>query len=211
MVLKVDEGYDIVNVDNGKLEKLRNGSSDVDKGAKQVLEALDLFCEDLIATFEDSSSMPYEKMFQALQVVIGSSLQKKDVRDAIMTGIIRFPIKKGVAVNHKNESKKQIKKEDEKVELDLEEVRKFAKTHTKYEVAQNFGISVERAKNYMSYHHIEYVFCNVGRKPTVDKDKVAAVAKGLTRGELAKMFGMTPRAMGKFLCTNKIEYKKKRN
>ena len=205
----VEDGFKIVNVDNGKLEKLRRDSNNLDTGALKILESLDLFCEDLADSCEYSTQVSYQKLFDSLRTVIKSAYENEKIRNAVMTGVIQD--------TPKTEIKKQTVTVAEKrygvreKELNESEVRDFSCNHTLSESAEHFGVTKEQIKNYVLWHNIEYVNDKAGRKGSLDKDKVLKVSSELTIRELAALFNVKVGTMSKFCERNHIPHKRRTN
>ena len=203
----VEDGFKIVNVDNGKLEKLRRDSNNLDTGALKILESLDLFCEDLADSCEYGSQTSYQKLFDSLRTVIKCACENEKIRNAVMTGIIQD--------TPDTEIKKQPTKVTEKTngvrqkELNESEVREFSCTHTLSESAEHFGVTKEQIKNYVLWHNIEYINDKSGRKGSLDKEKVLKVASEMTIKELAALFNVKVGTMAKFCDRNNIPHKRR--
>ena len=202
----VEDGFKIVNVDNGKLEKLRRDSNNLDTGALKILESLDLFCEDLADSCE-YTQISYKKLFDSLRTVIRSAFENEKIRNAVMTGIIqdtpKIEIKKTAKVIDKPRSVRE-------KALNETEVKEFSPTHTLSESAVHFGVTKEQIRNYVIWHNIEYVNDKAGRKGSLDKEKVLKVSNELTVKELAALFNVKVETMVKFCYRNNIPHKKKK-
>lgn len=202
----VEDGFKIVNVDNGKLEKLRRDSNNLDTGALKILESLDLFCEDLADSCDYATQVSYQKLFNSLRTVIKCACENEKIRNAVMTGIIQdtpnTEIKKQTTVTEKIYGVRQ-------KDLNENEVREFSRTHTLSESAKYFGITKEQIKNYVNWHNIEYVNDKSGRKGTLDKEKVLKVSRELTVKELAALFNVKVGTMAKFCDRNNIPHKRR--
>lgn len=202
----VEDGFKIVNVDNGKLEKLRRDSNNLDTGALKILESLDLFCEDLADSCDYATQISYQKLFNSLRTVIKCACENEKIRNAVMTGIIQdtpnAEIKKTTTVTEKIYGVRQ-------KDLNENEVREFSRTHTLSESAKYFGITKEQIKNYVNWHNIEYVNDKSGRKGTLDKEKVLKVSRELTIKELAALFNVKVGTMAKFCDRNNIPHKRR--
>lgn len=201
----VEDGFEVINVDNKKLEELRRTSNTLDCGATQILESLDLFCEDLVDSCEYASQISYKNLFNSLRTVIKSAYENEKIRNAVMTGIIRDTPKKEIAVRQKVARPSGARE----VELNEEEVRAYSKDHTLSETAGYFGVSRVQIKNYVNWHNIEYVADKNGRKSLIDKEKLLQVSEGMTVKELAALFNVKPGTMLKFCERNNIPHKKK--
>lgn len=203
----VEDGFKIVNVDNGKLETLRRNSNNLDTGALKILESLDLFCEDLADSCDYATQVSYQKLFNSLRTVIKCAYENEKIRNAVMTGIIQDTPDAGI--------KRQPTEVTEKTngvrqkELNENEVREFSRTHTLSESAEYFGVTKEQIKNYVIWHNIEYVNDKSGRKGSLDKEKVLKVSSELTIKELAALFNVKVGTMGKFCERNNIPHKRR--
>lgn len=202
----VENGCKIVNVDNSQLNTLRQSDNAFDNGAEKILESLDLFVEDMEAQAQYDSRIPYENMFNALKCVIKSAQENEKIRNAIMTGIIQeVPVK-----NVKAERKEApVKKQREKRDLNVEEVRDFAKGKTLNEIADHFNVSRAYIKNYTNWHKIEYKLDKSGRKSKFDLEAIKKIAPDMTLSELAKTFMTSTGTMNMFLKRNGIQCRKR--
>jgi len=203
----VEDGFKIVNVDNGKLEKLRRDSNNLDTGALKILESLDLFCEDLADSCEYASQISYQKLFDSLRTVIRSAYENEKIRNAVMTGVIQDTPKSEIKKQTVNITEKTCGARDK--ELNESEVREFSCSHTLAESAAHFGITKEQMKNYVNWHGIKYVNDKSGRKNSLDKEKVLKVSNELTIKELAALFNVKVGTMAKFCDRNNIPHKRR--
>jgi len=203
----VENGFEVVNVDNGKLEELRRHSNTLDCGAIKILESLDLFCEDLVDGCEYSNQVSYRKLFNSLRTVIKSAYENERVRNAVMTGIIRdTPTIEDKTTKHKTAEKTSGIRNKE---LNEDEVRNYSCNHTLSESAAHFGISRQQMKSYVYWHDIKFIADKDGRKGTLDKDKVLKVSAELTVKELAALFNVKVGTMAKYCKRNNIPHKTK--
>ena len=84
----VEDGFKVINVDNGKLEELRRTNNTLDCGAIKILESLDLFCEDLVDNCEYASQISYRNLFNSLRTVIKSAIAIKGIRTVNRTVVV---------------------------------------------------------------------------------------------------------------------------
>ena len=203
----VEDGFEVVNVDNGKLEELRRSSNTLDCGAIKILESLDLFCEDLVDSCEYSSQISYRNLFNSLRTVIKSAYENERIRNAVMTGIIRDTPKTEVVIKKTVEKVEKTSGARTK-ELDEEEVRAYSRDHVIADTAEHFGVSKEQMKNYINWHKIEFVSDKAGRKGSLDKEKVLKVSSEMTIKELAAFFNVNVGTMAKYCDRNNIPHKK---
>ena len=200
----VEDGVKVSCIDNAELNRLRRSENTLDRGAERVLEALELFIDDLEAKYYYNPKIPYESMFNALKCVISSSKENQKIRDAIMTGIIEEasgPVKK---VEPKV-------RETKKVVLNLEEVAAYCKDKTLTETAEYFGCTRAEIKSFVQYHNIDYVRSQKGPASSINEDAVKKAAEMMTLTELASFFRCTKQAMYIFCKRKGIDYKRKRN
>lgn len=199
-MVEVTTGLVVENENRYKLEMLRRNNNTLDNGAIQILEGLDMFIEDLLVKYEDEPEIPYEKLFYALKQVVGSAYEKKEVRDAVMTGIIREK-GSGVCVPKR-------KVVEKKTDKNLSAIRLFAKNHTLAEISEHFKFSTkERCGSYLRYHHIEY---KKGVYHRGDIDSIRKMAKKMRLIELAYTFGESKQSMWKLCKYHGIEYQGKK-
>lgn len=200
----VEDGVKVSCIDNAELSRLQRSENALDCGAEKVLEALELFIEDLEAKHYYKSSIPYENMFNALKCVISSSKENQKIRNAIMTGIIEEasgPVKK---------IEPRVR-EVRKVVLDLEEVTSYVKDKTLSEAAEYFGCTRSEIKAFVQYHNIDYKRSQKGPTSAVNEDAVRKAAEMMTLTELASFFRCTKQAMYIFCKRRGIDYRRKRN
>lgn len=201
-MVEVTKGLMISNVNNHKLEMLRKNNNTLDNGAVQILEGLYLFVDDLLAKYEDEPEIPYKKLFFALKQIIGSAYDKKEVRDAVMTGIIQ---EKGYG-HDINDCHKE--KKEHKNTKNIEEIRVYAKNHKLGEISKQFGFETnEKCYSYLRYHKIEYI--NHMPKESKNIEAIKKMAKTLRLTELANTFGMSKQNMYIFCKSHNIQYCKK--
>lgn len=202
----VEDGFKVVNVDNGKLEELRRNNNTLDCGAIKILESLDLFCEDLVDSYEYSNSISYQKLFNSLRTVIKSAYENEKIRNAVMTGIIRDTPHVEIKVNKPVVTEKVSGVRQK--ELNEDEVRAFSREHTLSESAEHFGVTKLQMQNYVVWHNIDYVTGKPGRRSSIDINKVLEVSKELTIKELAALFNVNVRTMAKFCYRKNIPHKR---
>ena len=202
----VENGFKIVNVDNSQLDKLRKEPNAFDNGAEKVLESLELFIDDLEARYYYDSKIPYENMFNALKCVVKSAQESMNIRNAIMTGIIQeVPVEKAKIEREEIKTEKQPK---EKVKLDVEEVREYAKDRTLSDVAAHFGVEKQYIKNFVNWHNIEYQFSRSGRKALYSVEDIKKLAQSMTVSQIAKVYMVSDDRISKFCKRNGITCKK---
>ena len=202
----VENGCKIINVDNSQLDKLKKSTNAFDCGAEKILESLELFIDDLEAKYYYDAKIPYENMFNALKCVVKSAQESTNIRNAIMTGIIQE------VQSEKTEVRKPVKSEPKvKIALNVDEVREYAKDKTLSQIAEHFGVSKSRAKNFVYWHKIKYKFSKDGRKCKYDVEKIKKLAPDMTISELAKMFMCPPNSMYQLVHRNGIKCHKRRN
>lgn len=204
MTTVVEDGVRVTNIDNSELNRLKRSENALDCGAERVLEALELFIDDLEAKHYYKTSIPYEKMFNALKCVISSSKENQKIRDAIMTGIIE----EASGPVEKYEPKVR---EVRKVVLNVEDVSKYVKEHTIAESSEYFGCTKSEMKAFVQYHNIDYKRSQKGPTSTVNESAVRKAAEMMTLTELANFFRCTKQAMYIFCKRRGIEYRRKRN
>ena len=202
----VEDGFEVVNVDNGKLEELRRSNNTLDCGAIKILESLDLFCDDLVDSCEYASQISYRNLFNSLRTVIKSAYENEKIRNAVMTGIIRDTPKNDISISQKKTVEKVVTK---KKELNESEVREYSKNHVLSETARYFDVSVSQIRNYVMWHNIEYICERAGRKNSLNKEKVLEVSSELTIKELAALFNVKYVTMQKFVLRNDIPHKQR--
>lgn len=201
----VEDGFKIVNVDNGKLEKLRRDNNNLDTGALKILESLDLFCEDLADNCEYSNQVSYQKLFNSLRTVIRSAYENEKIRNAVMTGIIQdtpkvdYRTKKKVAEKVSGFREKQLNKN---------EVAEYVREHTLSEAAEYFEVTRTQIKNYVDWHKIEYKLEKRGPKTNLNKEKIMQVSSEMTIRELAALFNVKVETMAKYCSRNNIPHKR---
>lgn len=199
----VEDGFTVVNVDNGKLNELRRTSNTLDCGALKILESLDLFCEDLIDNCECTNQTSYRKLFDSLRTLIKSAYENEKLRNAVMTGIIQDTPKSEIKAVKTVESKSGVRERD----LNKDEVTAYSKDHTISESAEHFEISRSQMKTYIAWHHIPFVPEKSGRKSVINKEQVLKVSKDLTVKELAALFRVSNETMAKYCQRNHIPHK----
>lgn len=204
MTTVVEDGVKVSCIDNAELNRLKRSENALDCGAERVLEALELFIDDLEAKYYYKSSIPYENMFNALKCVISSSKENQKIRDAIMTGIIEE------ASGPVTKAEPKIR-EVRKVVLNLEEVKSYVKDKTLTEAAEHFGCTRSEIKAFVQYHNIDYKRSQKGPTSTVNEDAVRKAAEMMTLTELASFFRCTKQAMYIFCKRRGIDYRRKRN
>lgn len=200
----VEDGVKVSCIDNAELNRLKRSENALDCGAERVLEALELFIDDLEAKYYYKSSIPYENMFNALKCVISSSKENQKIRDAIMTGIIEE------ASGPVTKAEPKVR-ETRKVVLNLEEVKSYVKDKTLTEAAEHFGCTRSEIKAFVQYHNIDYKRSQKGPTSTVNEDAVRKAAEMMTLTELASFFRCTKQAMYIFCKRRGIDYRRKRN
>lgn len=200
----VEDGVKVTCIDNAELNRLKRSENALDCGAERVLEALELFIDDLEAKHYYNTTVPYEKMFNALKCVISSSKENQKIRDAIMTGIIEEASGPVKPVEPKA-------REIRKVVLNLEEVKAYAKDKTLTETAEYFGCTRSEIKAFVQYHNIDYKRSQKGPTSSVNEDAVRKAAEMMTLTELSSFFRCTKQAMYIFCKRRGISYKGKRN
>ena len=200
----VEDGVRVTNIDNSELNRLKRSENALDCGAERVLEALELFIDDLEAKHYYKTTIPYEKMFNALKCVISSSKENQKIRDAIMTGIIEE------ASGPVTKSEPEVR-EIRKVVLDVDKVSKYVKDHTLTESAEYFGCTRPEMKAFVQYHNIDYKRSQKGPTSTVNESTVRKAAQLMTLTELASFFRCSKQAMYIFCKRRGINYKRKRN
>ena len=201
----VEDGFKIVNVDNGKLEQLRRDNNNLDTGALKILESLDLFCEDLADNCEYSNQASYQKLFNSLRTVIKSAYENEKIRNAVMTGIIQDTPK----VEYKSERKvaEKVSGAREK-SLDKQEVAEYLKEHNLSEAAEYFEVTRPQIKNYADWHKIEYKLEKRGPKTNLNREKIMQVSNEMTIKELAALFNVKVETMAKYCSRNNIPHKR---
>lgn len=200
----VEDGVKVSCIDNAELSRLQRSENPLDCGAERVLEALELFIDDLEAKHYYNTSVPYEKMFNALKCVISSSKENQKIRNAIMTGIIEEasgPVKK---------SEPKVR-ETRKIALDLEEVKAYVKDKTLTDAAEYFGCTRSEMKAFVQYHNIDYKRSQKGPTSAVNEDAVRKAAEMMTLTELSSFFRCTKQAMYIFCKRRGISYRRKRS
>lgn len=205
----VENGCKVVNVDNSELRKLKGSVNAFDVGMERILEALDLFIDDMEATFYYEEKVPYEKLFNALKSIIRSAKESENIRNACVTGVISdVPSQKTVK---KHTGGKKINKVINKreVALDKKEVEEYAEGRTLQEIAEHFGLSKLQAKNYIVYHNITYKKDHSGRKSSLDIEKVKSLARSMTISEIARTFMVSRDCVYKCCQRHKIVCRKK--
>ena len=201
----VENGFKVVNVDDSMLNKLRRNNNTLDCGAEKVLESLDLFCDDLKDKYSYEGKIPYENMFNALRSVIKGAYENENVRNAIITGIIQETSPVKTKVEEPKPQKQEVA--TERVSLDKEEVRVFAKDHTLSECAEHFGCTRRQMMNFVSWHKIDFIRVQNGRKSSLNELSVRSIAPQMTLKELAALFKVTPHCMGMYLKRHGIKHK----
>lgn len=204
MTTVVEDGVKVTCIDNAELNRLKRSENALDCGAERVLEALELFIDDLEAKHYYNTTVPYEKMFNALKCVISSSKENQKIRDAIMTGIIE---KASGPVKPVEPKAREIRK----VVLNLEDVKAYAKDKTLTESAEYFGCTRSEIKAFVQYHNIDYKRSQKGPTSAVNEDAVRKAAEMMTLTELSSFFRCTKQAMYIFCKRRGISYKGKRN
>lgn len=138
--MKVTDNIDIINIDNDKLEELRKTNS-LDIGAYQILEGLDLFLSDVLDKYAElketkNKDIPYKEIVISIYSLINSAVEKPDVREAMMTGLL----------THSDSFRKK----------KLSFIKNCAKSMQLSELAAIFNVSKQTMFTYCKTHNIEY-------------------------------------------------------
>lgn len=184
MSVIVSNDISVINVDAFELKRLQGSAKILDDGAVKIFEGLQMFVDDLMSFYDDTSDVPYEQMFNALRTVIKAGAERREVRNACLTGIIR------TNKTFKKEAKagtKQKVKRAKNARYDIEAIRKYAVDRTSREVMEKFGFpSMNCCKVYLSKNKIVHKMSKGGRPVNKEKlRKTKALAKSFTTGEIA--------------------------
>lgn len=211
--LKVCEGLLISGANKNVLERMKKNSNTLESGAEAILEALDMFAEELVAKYEEEgTTVPYDKLFFALKQIIHSGSEKEEVRDAIMTGIIN---ETGNGVPVARQPQKVVVKEVVKYVRSTNQTRnksaitKFAKNHTISEIQNHFEFpSYNAAKCYIVRNKIPHKAMEKRKNQFApDAERVRVLAREMRLCELYRTFNCTKDQMMYFCRTHNIVYR----
>lgn len=191
MSVIVSDNIQIVNTDRVELRRIKESSGSFDNGACKIMEGLQMFCEDLLAQYENGR-VPYEALFNALVTVINAAKEKQEVRDACMTGIIRL-IKRPKEVPEKKTPRKIVHRKS----YDKAAVTAYAVNRTSKEIAEKFGFtSLGSCKVYLSKNKIPHKMTKGGRPVNKEKlNRIKQLSSVCTVRELAEMSLVYPGTM----------------
>lgn len=186
----------VTNCDNAEIKSLKK-ENNFEKGLIKILEGLSFYIEDLEDFYEEEGDLPYEKLYNSLKILIDTAIESEKIRSGLLTGIV-MP-----------KSRDKSKDTSNFCHLGtLEEIREFAKTHTRVQIMKEFKfVSQLSFYRFMSKNKIDYIRTRYVR---YDENEIRNLAKEYTLAALAKFLSMDCSNLQKYLKKHNISYKTKK-